>query len=288
MASRRSLLAAPLGGLALLPATARAEPPLVVASNSILGDFVRQLAGPRVTLRVLMGPEVDPHDFSPRPSDAGAVQGAALLVRNGLGLEPWLDRLLRSSRPRGTVLTLGDGITPLPLGRGQGPDPHAWLDPQNAMAYARALGAALAALGAAPETAAWLERLAVLDGWMAAQFAAVPAERRVFVVGHAGLGYLARRFGLTVLAPQGHSHAGQAAASQVAQLVQEVRARRLRALFSIGPPDAALMRRVAAETGVPLAGRLYVETLSAPEGPAPDYEAMLRHDTALLVAAMQA
>jgi zinc/manganese transport system substrate-binding protein len=73
----------------------------------------------------------------------------------------------------------------------------------------------------------------------------------------------------------------------VAALVREIRARRLRAVFFSGPEDAALMRRVAAETGVPLAGRLFAETLSAADGMAPGYEALIRQDVALLVQAMR-
>ena len=65
-----------------------------------------------------------------------------------------------------------------------------------------------------------------------------------------------------------------------------VKAQRLAAVFSSGPEDAALMQRVAAEAGVPLAGRLYAETLSAADGPAASYAALMRHNAQLLVAAM--
>lgn len=269
-APRRALL------LALAAAAPAAAPPLVVASFSILGDFVRQLAGPRVTLRLLLGPEAEPHDHAPRPSDAVALRNAALVLRNGLGLEPWLDRLLRAAPPRGRVLTLGESITPLMLPHG--PDPHAWLDPRNAMGFVRALGAALAGLGAAPATAAYLARLAALDAELEALFAALPPARRVFAVGHAGFGYLAARYGLEMLAPAGGS------AGAVAEFVREVRARGLGGVFYAGAEDAALMRRVAAEAGVPLRGRLYAETLSTVEGVAQTYELLMRHDARLLSA----
>ncbi len=284
---RRALLAL---GLAA-PAAAAAQPgtpaPLVVASFTILADFVRQVAGPRVNLRVLLAPEADPHEFSPRPSDAAAVRDARLVVRNGLGLEPWLDHLLRAAPPRGQLVTASAGITPL-ISHDQ-PDPHAWLDPANAQSYATAIGTALAqvlpaqaeALDAA--TRAYVARLDRLQQRCAERFAAVPAERRVFAIGHPGFAYFAARFGLEMLAPPRGAGAGA-----VAALVRQVRARRLRALYFTGPEDAALMRRVAAEASLPVLGRLFAETLSASDGLAPSYEALMQHNTTLLVAGMAA
>lgn len=286
-AAPSSLVESPSGGASAPPQGRAPALPTVVAAFTILGDFVRQVAGPRVILRVLLAPEADPHEFSPRPSDAVAVRDALLVVRNGLGLEPWLDRLLRATPPRGQVVTASAGVAPLLIGTQ--PDPHAWLDPVNGQAYALAIGTALAqALPAQASelnaaTRDYINRLAALQQHCAERFAAVPPERRVFVVGHPGFGYFAARFGLEMLAPPRHAGAGA-----VAALVRQVRARQLRALYFTGPEDAALMRRVAAEAGVPVLGRLFAETLSAADGLAPTYEALIRHDTALLLSGMSA
>src|SRR3954454_22107944 len=110
--SRRALL--PLAAASLLVRPGRAQVrPAVIASFSILGDMVRQLAGEQAPpLRVLAGPGTDPHLFQPRPSEAEAIRNAGLVVRNGLGLEPWLDRLVRASGYAGPVATATEGITP--------------------------------------------------------------------------------------------------------------------------------------------------------------------------------
>ena len=130
MLPRRTLLALP----ALAPGLLHAQPrPTLVAAFSILGDMTRQLAGADAPIRVLAGPEADPHLFQPRPSEAEVIRGAGLVIRNGLGFEPWLDRLLRATRHAGPVVTATEGITPLPGTPGHGhaadaPDPHAWQD----------------------------------------------------------------------------------------------------------------------------------------------------------------
>ena len=287
-----------LGCLAARHALAQPRP-AVVASFSILGDMVRQVAGDGVALKILAGPETDPHLFQPRPSEAEAIRRAALVVRNGLGFEPWLDRLVAATRYAGTVVTASAGIAPR---RGDGrhghgaevPDPHAWQDVRLAQSYVHSIAAGLAA--AAPGQAeavrageaAYLARLAALDAWVEEQLASVPPERRVLVTSHGAFGYLAARYGLRVLAAQGFAADAQPSAGQVAALIRQIRAERITAVFLEGPGSAAVLDRLAADAGVTVRGRLYADTLSPPAGPAPTYEAMMRHNIGLLVPAMLA
>ena len=294
MLPRRTLLALP----ALLPGPLRAQPrPTLVAAFSILGDMARQLAGEDAPIRVLAGPEADPHPFQPRPSEAEAIRGAGLVIRNGLGFEPWLDRLLRATRYAGPVVTATEGITPLPAAPGHGhaadaPDPHAWQDVRLAQSYARAIATGLAAAEPGREAAiraaeaAWIARLATLDAWVRDRIADVPAERRVMVTSHAAFGYFARAYGVRVLAAQGLAAEGQASASQVAALIRQIRAERITAVFIEGQRSQAVLERLAADAGVAPRGRLYADTLSTPDGPAPGYEAMVRHNVGLIVPAM--
>jgi zinc/manganese transport system substrate-binding protein len=299
---RRAIL--PLAATALLaarPAPAQAQP-VVVASFSILGDMVRQIAGDRVVLRVLAGPEMDAHLFQPRPSEAEAIRGADLVVRNGLGFEPWLDRLLRSTAYRGPVATASEGITPRradPTASGHGhshgqgaPDPHAWQDLRMAQSYARLIGTGLAAADPAGATAlreaaeSYAARLGALDAWVRERIAAVPPERRLVITSHDAFGYFGAAYGVRFLAPQGPGAEAQPSAAAVAALVRQIRAAGVSAVFIEGPGSQTVMERLARDAGVRVRGRLYADTLSAPDGPAPGFEAMVRHNLALLVPAM--
>lgn len=270
----------------------------VVASFSIVGDMVRQIAGDGVALRVLAGPETDAHAFQPRPSDAEAIRGAALVVRNGLGFEPWLDRLLRSVGYRGIVATASESVTPIraPSRHGHGaeaPDPHAWQDVGRARTYALRIGDGLARADPA-RAAAWREiaatyasRLDVLDRHVRGRIAEVPPERRIVVTSHDSFRYFGAAYDVRFLAPQGIGAGAQPSAAQVAALIRQIRSERVSAVFLDGPGSQAVMERLAREAGVRPRGRLYADTLSAPDGPAPDYESMQRHNVGLLVAAMR-
>lgn len=305
---RRTLLALPALLLAA-PATTRAQatPPLVVASFSILGDMVDQIAGDAVRLRVLAGPNVDAHSFAPRPSDARALRDAALVVRNGLGFDGWMDRMVRAAGYRGPIATATRGITPRQMesdghghghshghGHGHGaPDPHAWQDLRHGIRYARNIAAALTtALPAqAPRiesrAAAYIARLEALDTWVRAEIAAVPEARRKVVTSHDAFGYFGAAYGISFLAPQGISTEAEPSAAEVARLIRLIRAESITAVFLENMGNPATLERLSREAGVTVQGRLYADALSEAAGPAASYEAMFRHNVGVLVPAMR-
>jgi zinc/manganese transport system substrate-binding protein len=308
---RRALLALPA---LLLAGRAAAQAPMsVVASFSILGDMTARVGGDRIALRVIAGPDVDSHGFQPRPSDVAALRDARLIIRNGLGFDGWIDRLVRSAGFRGPVATATEGITPRSMaahshGHAHGgaerrqnhsvgprmvPDPHAWQDLRHGQRYVRTIAAALSAADPAGADAyrgnaeAFAARLVTLDGWVRAQVEAVPQARRKVVTSHDAFGYFGAAYGIEFLAPQGVSTEGEPSAAEVARLIRQIRDQGITALFMENMTNPATLRRVAAEARVTIGGRLYADALSGPAGPAPDYEAMFRHNVGLLVPAMR-
>ncbi|WP_426958770.1 metal ABC transporter solute-binding protein, Zn/Mn family [Muricoccus radiodurans] len=313
---RRSLLTTALTFPALRHARAQAALP-IVASFSILGDMVRQVAGDRpLALHVLVGPDADAHEFQPRPSDAERLRGAALLVRNGLGFDAWIDRLTRAAAFRGTVVTATDGISPRVQegghdhaghahGGGAGrrrphavepsrvPDPHAWGDPRNAVTYARNIAAGLAAADPANaalyarNAEAYAARLTALDAELRAAIATIPEPRRRVVTSHDAFAYFGAAYAIRFLAPQGVSTNAEPSAAEVAALIRHVRAEGITAVFLENMASPTTLERLAREAGVRVRGRLYADALSAPSGPAPTYEALIRHNAGLLLPAMR-
>ena len=116
----------------------------VVASFSILGDFVRNVGGDRVNVTSWSVPMATCTSIRRAPADAKKIADANLIVINGLGLEGWLPRLLQSSGSKAPIVTATKGIAPLKLGSDA--DPHAWQSVANAKIYVAnirdALGAA--------------------------------------------------------------------------------------------------------------------------------------------------
>jgi zinc/manganese transport system substrate-binding protein len=270
----------------LLPGLARAQPrPMGIASFSILGDLLQHVAGPALEVQALAGPGVDPHGFQPRPSQAQALRGARVALRNGAGFDGWFDRLLRSGGFGGTAITATEGLA---LRRaGNAPDPHAWQDVRLAIGYARNIERGLRAAGLSADAGPLVGRLEELHAFIRAEVGAVPEARRIVVTSHDAFGYYGAAYGVRFLAPQGVGAGAEPSAQGVAALIRQIRTERVSAVFVEGIGNPATLRRLADEAGVRIHGRLYADALSEPGGPAAGYEAMMRHNTALMVRAMR-
>ncbi len=103
-------IAAPAAAQDATPAAAPQIP--VVASFSILGDFVKEVGGDRVAVTTLVGSNGDAHVFQPAPADAKKVAGAKVVFVNGLGFEGWIDRLVKASGTKADVVVATKGIEP--------------------------------------------------------------------------------------------------------------------------------------------------------------------------------
>ncbi len=210
----------------------------VVATTTIVGDVVRQVAGDAVDLSVLLPVGADPHGFQPKPQDAALIANADLVFVNGLQLEEFLDKLIASAGSGARVVAVSDGIeaiaghehegeahadehsgeadaTPTPAEEHQhegeeehdhgGLDPHVWMDPNNVRIWTRNIAAALSELD--PTNAAiyqanaerYDQTLQALDAWVQEQVAQVAPENRQMVVDHEAFGYFARRYGFETI-----------------------------------------------------------------------------------------
>lgn len=277
--------------LTLWPAAAHAQKLKVVASFSILGDMVRQVAGDDISLVTLVKANGDPHVYEPTPADVAALSGAGLVVVNGLGFEGWLPRLIQSSGYKGPVAVATAGITPIALGPMH--DPHAWQSLSNARIYVRNIRDALAKADPA-HAAAYREnaarydsQLAALDIWAKSQFASVPTGRRKAITSHDSFNYLARDYGVTLIAPLGISTESEPSAAGMARLIDQMRGQKIRVLFLENMSDPRLISELQTEGRATIGGTLYSDALSGPDGPAKNFIALFRYNVGTLVAAMK-
>ncbi len=266
----------------------------VVASFTVLADMAQEVGGTRVAVTSLVGPNGDPHIFEPAPEAARRLRDADLVITNGLGLEGWMDRLIEASGYHGVVVAASSGVHARGMtdhGR-RFIDPHAWNSLANGVIYVGNIARALAAQdpdGAAEYAAngkRYAEALLELDTYTRRQVATVPADRRIVLTSHDALGYFGDAYGVTFLSPLSFSTESEASAATVARLIDRIKTDRIRAYFFENSNDPKLIRQIAAATAAQSGGELYVESLSPPQGPAPTYAAMFRHNVDLMVSAM--
>jgi zinc/manganese transport system substrate-binding protein len=270
---------------------ARAQDRLeVVASFSILGDFVQNVGGGRVHVTTLVGADGDVHVYTPAPADAKKVADAKLVVISGLGLEGWLPRLVQSAGSQAPIVTATEGIVPIKAGSAA--DPHAWQSVANAKVYVADIRDALVAADPADAAVfranaeAYLAKLDALDGEVRRAVAQIPAGRRKVISTHNAFGYFAAAYGIRFIAPLGVSTESEPSARDIAGIISQIKSSRIPAVFLENITDPRLMQRIAAETGARIGGTLYSDSLTGEKGEAPTYIDMVRHNIKALTSAL--
>jgi zinc/manganese transport system substrate-binding protein len=248
-------------------------------------------------MAALVGPNGNAHVYAPSPVDAKKLADARLVVVNGLGFEGWLDRLVKASGTRATIVVASKDVKTRERANGGDhergrADPHAWQSVANAKIYVANIRNALAASDPAgvaiydANTARYLAQLDALDREVREEIARIPADRRRVISTHDAFGYFEAAYGIRFIAPQGVSTETEASAKDVAQIVSQIRKQKIPAVFLENVTDPRLMRQIATETGAKIGGVLYSDALTGTDGDAPTYIAMMRHNLKQLAGAL--
>ncbi len=174
-------------------------------------------------------------------------------------------------------------------------DPHFWFDPTLVVKYVENIRDGLVA--ADPQgkdiytanAAAYIVQLNELDGWINSQVEQIPAERRLLVTDHHTFGYFADRYGFTivgVIVPSFSSGASPSA-QELARLIDQIKNMDAPAIFLESSSSPQLAQQIAAESGVKVVTNLYTHSITEPEGEAPTYLDMMKHNVQVIVAALK-
>jgi zinc/manganese transport system substrate-binding protein len=269
-----AMLAAAIAALMLTVAGCGSDGPdagsggaVIAVTTPILGAVVKDAVGDAATVEVIMPNGADPHEWRPSAKDVARLEGADLIVQNGLGLEGGLTSAIAQAREGGVpVFTATDHVDVRTVKAGEGADPsdadqapgakdpHFWTDPTQMRAVVEALPAAVkSATGTdiATPSAATAARLTSLDDRARAQLDAVPTSARGIVTGHESLGYLARRYNYRVVGAitPSLSSQGQLSAAHLAALEAAMKAAGVRVVFTEQGTSPQVASAIADSTG---------------------------------------
>ncbi|PIT52192.1 ABC transporter substrate-binding protein [Snodgrassella alvi] len=273
-----------------------AAPIPVITSFSILGDVTQQIGGERIQVHSLIGTDQDAHMYQLVSRDLRQMRTAKLILLNGLGLEPLsLQRAAQQSRVPMFVVT--QGIQPLMIAddghdHHQHTDPHVWNDPVLMQTYARNVANALISVDPQGKAyyqqrlTAYQQQLAGLNTWASKIFNTVPPEKRKVLTGHDAFAYMAKRYQIQFIAPQGVSTEAEPSARQVAAIINQIRRDHIKAIFIENIKNPKMVQRIASETQTRISGHLYSDALSK-GAPAATYIDMFRYNVNALNAAMK-
>ncbi len=273
------------------PIFAKDGPFKIVTSFTILEDLVLELGGNRVSVTNLVPRNSDAHIYSPKPSDAIAISNADLIIFNGLGFEGWIFRLIKDSDKEKNYLISSDGINS--LNRFNEIDPHAWQSFKNIRIYIDNISGEL--INLMPEHEKYfvlrrdnyLKKLFKLEMNLSNQLSNIPIKKRIVITSHDAFGYLGREFNIQFLAPLGLSLDAEASAEDVAKIINQIKEKKVTALFMENINNPKLLKAISIESGIPVGGKLYSDALSEIGGPAETYIDMMRHNVRSLIEAFK-
>ncbi len=278
----------------------KAKKPIIVCSLPQLADFARQVVGDDCEVKSVIGADVDPHEYQPKPADAELVKSADLCVENGLymegsGTSNWMTTLAKDAgKP---LVTCTNGLKPLELTE-EGKkisDPHAWHSPKAAALYVNNILKGVSKLlpdkkyDFEARTDLYLQQLKALDGWIKKQVNQIPPNQRVLVTNHDALGYFGHEFGFKIAALLGWNAAEESGMNPEsrAKVVDFIKKFHVKAIFVETQLNPKTMDQIGKEAGVRIGGTLYADSIGPAGSAAGTYLGSMRENTLTIVDALK-
>ena len=275
-------------GLAALQAEAKFK---VVTTFTVIQDIAQNVAGDAATVESITKPGAEIHEYEPTPKDIVKAQSADLILWNGLNLERWFERFFQNIKNKPAVVVT-EGITPLSIYEGpykDAPNPHAWMSPSNALIYVENIKNALVKYDPQnadtyqKNAAAYAEKIKQLDKPLREKLSKIPADQRWLVTSEGAFSYLAKDYDLKEGYLWPINAEQQGTPQQVRKLIDLVKKNHIPVVFSESTVSAKPAQQVAKESGAKYGGVLYVDSLSAADGPVPTYIDLLNVTVSTIV-----
>lgn len=282
-----------LAGCGVASSGAQKDRPLVLTTFTVLADIAQNVAGDHLEVASLTKAGAEIHGYEPTPRDIAAASEADLVLDNGLGLEAWFAQFVDSVDVPHVVVSEGVEVMDITGDVDAGkPNPHAWMSPLNVQVYVENMVEAFSQLDPehaedyAAQGAEYTAQLQEVHDDLVTELETVPEEQRSLVTCEGAFSYLARDVGLSEQYIWPVNAEQQATPQQIAAVIDHVDAQDVPAVFCESTVSDAPMQQVVEATDAQFGGTLYVDSLSAPDGPVPTYLDLLHHDADTIVEAL--
>lgn len=273
-------------GLLASPANAQSsgKPFRVVTTFTVIQDIAQNVAGSAAVIESITKPGAEIHDYQPTPLDVVRAQAADLVLWNGFNLERWFEKFFENVKNVPSAV-VSDGIEPMGIAEGPytgKPNPHAWMSSKNALIYVENIRKALVKYDPAnaatydKNAAAYAEKIRAIDEPLRKRLGTIPADQRWLVSSEGAFSYLTRDYGMKEAYLWPINADEQGTPKQVRRVIDLVRKNKIPVVFSESTISDRAAKQVARETGARYGGVLYVDSLSAANGPVPTYLDLLK------------
>jgi zinc/manganese transport system substrate-binding protein len=280
---------------------ANAEPWRVASFSTVLTEIAQRVGGEHLAVTGLIKPGQDPHEYQPTPNDLKAAADARLILLSGKHLEQYLDKVQQATGGNSSALAVGDllptlqvrdeaespGLSPAANTNKLSDDPHWWNSVANVEKAVAIVRDKLVSLDPANQSdyernaLVYLRELEETDRWARRKIAELPRDKRKLVTSHDAFQYWARDYGFKLYSIEGVNTATEASSHHVTALIDQIKAKQVKAIFVESTLNPKVSREITRETGAKVGGTLYADGLG--EGEGSTYCGMIRHNAEVVV-----
>ena len=263
----------------------------VVATNSIIADITKNIAGDKIDLHSIVPVGQDPHEYEPLPDDVKKTSQADLIFYNGINLETggnaWFTKLVQNAKKEENkdYYAVSDGVDVIYL-EGENEkgkeDPHAWLNLENGMIYAKNIAKQLSAKDPKNKDfyeanlKNYLEKLEALDKEAKQKFNNIPKEKKMIVTSEGCFKYFSKAYNVPSAYIWEINTEEEGTPDQIKALVEKLRKTKVPSLFVESSVDERPMQTVSKDTNIPIFEKIFTDSVAEPGQNGDSYYNMMK------------
>ena len=265
----------------------------VVATNSIIADITKNIAGGKINLDSIVPVGQDPHEYEPLPEDVKKTSQADLIFYNGINLETggdaWFTKLVENAKKKENkdYYAVSEGVDVIYL-EGQSEkgkeDPHAWLNLENGIIYAQNIAKRLSEKDPANKETyeknlkAYVEKLSALDKEAKEKFNNIPEEKKMIVTSEGCFKYFSKAYNVPSAYIWEINTEEEGTPDQIKSLVEKLRKTKVPSLFVESSVDDRPMKTVSKDTNIPIYAKIFTDSIADKGEEGDSYYSMMKYN----------
>ena len=265
----------------------------VVATNSIIADITKNIAGDKINLHSIVPVGQDPHEYEPLPEDVKKTSQADLIFYNGINLETggnaWFTKLVENAKKKENkdYYAVSEGVDVIYL-EGQSEkgkeDPHAWLNLENGIIYAKNIAKRLSEKDPANKETyeknlkAYVEKLSALDKEAKEKFNNIPEEKKMIVTSDGCFKYFSKAYNVPSAYIWEINTEEEGTPDQIKSLVEKLRKTKVPSLFVESSVDDRPMKTVSKDTNIPIYAKIFTDSIADKGEEGDSYYSMMKYN----------